>query len=758
MHTDEELYSRRHFLQWSAATAATAIALPALSQTASEPTPASQRSAPRHPLLLRNAQLEVVLDAADGLPFSYRLRANASVLHGEPFSQPLEATICCKEPWSFAKTRLKVEGYIVHQDSVVFHCSAVIARSRAASFDLHYHLYGATLILAMENVREHSGFELIDVAMPGLVSVRETDQDAWLVHGEEGGSFARLSDAKASSLPLNRFWGNVLGTVPIVMLGTASAMCVQETTAFMDGTLLSVTSANGQRCATLGTDKVHRVNGGECYDLNLGNGLPRNCGTAATPNLLVDQISTCRLDFIPVTGDPAKAWIHAGKAVRARMPAIPTDFYNDKYVYGLRCDEPLFPQPSTTFAQCEDFIARLAALTDNSPQVTHLWGWQFRGKDTGYPAVNEVNPRIGGYDGMMRLMENARKYNATVTLSDNYDDAYRSSPAWDSAAIARRPDGDLWKSRAWTGEPSYILGLAKYMEGPGPERVRYTCERYRLQHTTHIDVLSYYAIRNDWDPQHPASGIRNLEQGRYKVLEEFRAHGVDVSSGALRYPMIGHICCFWYLTGPGPCTFGGTPIPLVPLLYGRSAVWGLSGAGAKGDPAFVRILERFYGAAPHSMMRHDTDPAQFLDAFYLGMVPFFALRGRSIDNFERNGDSTRIILERGAVIESDPVAQHISITLDDVEVLHDDYLVCPFPRSGKPTPATDRIACYSITERDIDVPLPRDWNSRDVVATTLHGDKRESASIQPATDGTIRLHLAARQPVILYRNSRAASA
>jgi hypothetical protein len=38
--------------------------------------------------------------------------------------------------------------------------------------------------------------------------------------------------------------------------------------------------------------------------------------------------------------------------------------------------------------------------------------------------------------------------------------------------IARRPDGQIWKSRAWTGEESYIQGLAKYMEGPGLERVR----------------------------------------------------------------------------------------------------------------------------------------------------------------------------------------------------------------------------------------------------------------------------------------------
>ena len=107
--------------------------------------------------------------------------------------------------------------------------------------------------------------------------------------------------------------------------------------------------------------------------------------------------------------------------------------------------------------------------------------------------------------------------------------------------IARKPDGDLWKSREWTGEESYIQGLAKYMEGPGVERVRYTCERYKLPGTIHVDVLSYFAIRNDWDRERPASGIRNLYAGRYRVLEEFKKHGVDVTSEGLRYPYIGKI-------------------------------------------------------------------------------------------------------------------------------------------------------------------------------------------------------------------------
>ena len=101
----------------------------------------------------------------------------------------------------------------------------------------------------------------------------------------------------------------------------------------------------------------------------------------------------------------------------------------------------------------------------------------------------------------------------------------------------------------------------------GGSRQRSACAiparaRYKLPGTIHVDVLSYYAIRNDWDVKHPASGIRNLYAGRYRVLEEFKKHGVDVTSEGLRYPYIGKISMCRYAGGPSPCPFGGKPVPM----------------------------------------------------------------------------------------------------------------------------------------------------------------------------------------------------
>ena len=214
----------------------------------------------------------------------------------------------------------------------------------------------------------------------------------------------------------------------------------------MDGTLLSVRGEAPQRVAALGTIQQHRVDGSQCYDLNLGKGEPHNCGGASTPNLLVEDPSASRFDFL-ATGATPLTWLDAAKLVRSRMPRIPNPYYHDRYIYGIRVDEPNFPKAGATFVQCEEIIRMVRNLTDGAPQLTHLWGWQFRGKDTGYPAVNVVDERLGGYDAMMQLKDRAKALNTDVSLSDNYDDAYRSSPAWDERMIARRPDGGLWKDR-----------------------------------------------------------------------------------------------------------------------------------------------------------------------------------------------------------------------------------------------------------------------------------------------------------------------
>jgi hypothetical protein len=739
MRNDTRNMDRRKFLRLGASGLAAAGSTGLLPHLMAEQGSAKDVSSGQ--MVLRSSALEVSFHPADGLPFEYRLLRSGVRFQGENSGAGLSVRLCRRKPWGFADVTVKPKQNRVSPHSIDLLYTAMFTEDTpAAGFTLRYTIEHSTVSITLEEVREHDGFELISIAMPSLVCVDESARDAWLAHGNAGGDMVALRDAKPGKLGLNSFWGEINGVLPVIMAGHSGAVCVQETTAFMDGTLLSVIGESPNRTAHLGTTKVFRVDGGACYDMNLGRGAAKSCGNAATPNLIVEQKSACRLDFLePSTAKATLDWIDGAKLVRARMPEIPNHFYDDKFIYGIRTDEPEFPKPSATFERCEEIIREIHALTDGSPQLVHLWGWQFRGKDTGYPAVNVVDERIGGYDGMMRLMDRARPLNATVSLSDNYDDAYRSSPAWNEDMIARKPDGELWKSREWTGEESYIQGLAKYMEGPGPERVRYTCERYKLPGTLHVDVLSYFAIRNDWDPKHPASGIRNLYAGRYRVLEEFKKHGVDVTSEGLRYPWIGKISMCWYAGGPTPCPFGGQPVPMLSMIYRKSAVWGR--AGNSGD--LPLLLMMFYGEAQHSIFNGDAPVERMLDSFYLAMVPWFRLHLLAIEGFERRENRTITTLEgTGNHVDIDWEKKSYSVTLDGAEVARDSSTFCPL---GK-----DRIALYSIADGPLTATLPPGWNTKEIAAKTLFADRSEPAKFD-LEGRRVTVQMQARRPAILYK-------
>jgi hypothetical protein len=691
---------------------------------------------------LKSSQLEATFDPLKGLPIEYRLSSNKAIMRGAPGSE-VTVTIFRSSPRRYANFAVRPEVIRSSKSRADFQFTVREKGVPMASFMLRYELSGAELQVSLEAVFEEQGFELIDVGLPELASVREEDGGAWLAHGDGGGAMVMLSKAKPGRLPTNRFWGGVATTLPVVMIGTNRMLCVEEVLSYMDTIELAVEN----RQALLGTVKVWRVNGGLSYDMNVGEKTARVSGNASTPNLMVGGRPLCRLDF---SGDldhnGSVDWLDGAKLVRARMPEIPTHYYDDKLMYMIDCDEPKAAKPRATFADAEKVIQRVAFLTGGVPQDVYLWGWQFRGKDTGYPAVNEVNKRLGGYEGFLKLQQNARVHDATVSFADNFDDAYQSSPAWDANIIARRPDGALWESRNWTGENSYIIGLAKYMDGPGPERIRYTADRYKIRDTYLIDELSYYPIRNDWDRERPASGMKNLVDGRNKVLEEFKKRGLDVVSEELRYAMIGKIGVTYSGPSGEESPFGGESIPLAAAIYRKSAIWGMRGEGWKKQPELHTF---FYNGHEYPWLPEENWEPEFTRFYYSELVPWYQVHYRNIEAYLRDGDRTVISLEGNSKIDLDWKSDSYSVTVNGIEVARDGDTFCPIGQ--------DRVAFYSRTAKQLSAPVPAGWDAGRIVGLTLSGDKTTVAQVS-VRDGNLVVNLQAERPVIVFRDAAARQA
>jgi hypothetical protein len=711
-------------------------------------------SAPENPVLLKSPQLQVTLDRERGLPYLYKSVRSKAEMSGCVLDENIVAVVCHVPAWEFESITAVPTSIRITDTEAIFDFSLSWASRHVTDFTVQYMLSGASMFITLENVQEATDLELIQVELPQLATVKGEQSGAWLAHGEEGGSVVSLDQAKIGHLPADRFWGDILATLPVVMIGNNQAACIQETTAYMDGTVLAVWALESAKRATIGTTQRYRVNGSLTYDMNADGKNARIAGKPGTPNLLVGQKPSCRVDCLFASESENELnWLVCVKHLRRRMPAIPNRFYHDKFQHDVLCDLPRPQAAVCTFSQVQDRLSQIAALTDNAPQIARIWGWQYHGKDTGYPAVDKVNERLGTYEELIQLKQTVKACNAIIALSDNYDDAYKSSPEWNPAFVAKRPDQELWVSRNWTGEISYVLGLAKYMEGAGAKRARLTCERYHIDTVAHIDVLTYYSIRDDWDATKPASGVKNLVRGRYRVLDIFKEYGVDVSSELIRYAFIGKVSSYHYGVAGGSCPFGGDPIPLQAALYRKSAIWGQG-----SDPEEIAhnvASEVFYNG--HGYLSFSEDPPfnvpvdRMAELYYLSHLPWRELHDLNLETFEHRGDVTVMGFENGAVAELDLKTNEYVIRVNNREIARSGSTFCPID--------DERIAFYSVKDCRLSARVPESWDEEKVAAIALAvyaGDRGEIA-VQ-CNNHIATLHVPARQPVILYRYGAEAKA
>ena len=406
------------------------------------------RSTPSLPLVLQSTEMSVTFDQKDGLPYKYQIAKEH--IWGEDAGQPISAILCRLHPRSYLDLPITPSSVSKTEHMADFGFDLTHDGRPAAGFHLRYAIDGLTMVVTMENVVEHPEFELIEVGLPNLATVREEDGATWMAHGHDGGELVELRQAKDTHLPDDPYFGRLWKFLPVAMVGGSHVGTVMEVTAFMDATEAEISGPTGRRRAKIGTVQTYRVDGGRCYNMNDGG--PPNCGNEMTPNLLLGQTPRCRFDFFHSDGSAPANWLVGAKIVRERMPTIPTDYYDDKLLFMIAGKYKTEAEPRTTFAQSEKLIRDIAMLTDHAPQVALVSGWVYDGQDTGYPSEDKVNDSLGGYEGFMQLKHEALKYNANVSVNVNYDDAYKSSPQFNQAFIARRPDGRLWQSRAWLGE------------------------------------------------------------------------------------------------------------------------------------------------------------------------------------------------------------------------------------------------------------------------------------------------------------------
>ncbi|MDQ2656388.1 MAG: endo-alpha-N-acetylgalactosaminidase family protein, partial [Bacteroidota bacterium] len=460
---------------------------------------------------------------------------------------------------------------------VTYHASADYQGIEAIEFDLVYTLTPNGLDVTYEKVVEHENFYLIYILLPELITVNTGDVVARLAIPADAGRLIDVKTTRQHELEYEIDW---LHPILAGMAYNDKAIGILDTKSIENHSIASVFDHDGKRYGSFSMKFMHRLME---YDLHeFGPVVP----VTDPAKLLKVQDSSTLSIFIhgDYDRDGKISWIDGTKVLRDHIDAVPNPAYKGKSFVRTFVDRPPTRRDTTglreelKFSEVLQRIKKFAAQTDSAAYVMYLLGWQYEGHDSGYPSVDKVNENLGGYDALVNLIEEAKKYNVNVSFYDNYDDSYPTHPGWDPEVICIDPQGQMIKGGVWEGSQSYLINPHKYVMKNALERVRFTLDTYPVQGSYFIDVLSggfNGGRKYDFDPKNPSGAILNFE-AKLRIIEAFNKRGIDIATEDFTGYFVGHVGTFGNIIAFDNVYFENeVAIPFIPFVYHSKTSYGM---------------------------------------------------------------------------------------------------------------------------------------------------------------------------------------
>ncbi len=208
--------------------------------------------------------------------------------------------------------------------------------------------------------------------------------------------------------------------------------------------------------------------------------------------------------------------------------------YKETIVYKVRVGTEGEPYAVRTFAECLELIKMVHEACLGLPQIVYLVGWQYDGHDTGYPSLAVVNPKCGGRDALVKLIDDARAFGATVSLHVNFDSCYPIHPEWREGAVSRDGEGNplVWYTKPHRGgRKVYSMNHTKDFEsGFFQDRMTRLMEMLpNLTGTLHPDAFRPYG--EAWEPDGGHIDAEcEVQRGMVPILRWLGERGIDTTT------------------------------------------------------------------------------------------------------------------------------------------------------------------------------------------------------------------------------------
>jgi len=418
--------------------------------------------------------------------------------------------------------------------------------------------------------------------------------------------------------------------------------------------------------------------------------------------------------------------------------------YDQILVYKIAVDYcPANPMPPLNAAQTLDVIRRIDNLTRNIPKIVYLVGWQYRGHDTGYPALDKVNERLkrpedaNALDSLRWLMKEGPKFHTLVSLHVNFSDCYLDDnplgPYYkERDIIVRNGDGTHRQGYTWCDHMAYrASNFRNWYQDTFKEKqigpLFAMLPELASSGTLHPDA--WYSID---DPYYGVTDAMDCEAMREMTVYVRRTYNVDLTTEfdrrrppntdfVLYHPMLWHIA--WDERTP--------PDPMkIPSYF-------LSGVNAKTWSSSAETFQsKFFGEGAPFESEVEKDPVKIpggLKSFATRALPWYYLNRKLRVSFD--GQTARFTDD----VTTSYARKYVMKVGADLLQDGNDICIPALWRANKEVVAYSAEGYARRFWR-----MPEDWTGilkADVYRITLDGPALKHKGLAIALDRTINLSL-----------------
>ena len=392
--------------------------------------------------------------------------------------------------------------------------------------------------------------------------------------------------------------------------------------------------------------------------------------------------------------------------------------------------------PPTNLAQAKEIIDYMKNITDGFPQIIYIVGWQYDGHDTGYPAFDQLNPRMGTSEELYALSKYCDSLGSVLSIHNNMCDAYKGNKYFSPDIMATDYDGSPMFWEIFHDSAFHTSHYKDVKTGMIFKRLDELFSIFPIHRSIHFDAMRVTNCNPAWEKD-TIGVLEEYYLGLKPIAEWFRKKGVLITTE----------------------TQNGNPIDLSPIVVGmwtnfrlipeyRQIYHGKIVAGGipEGEAPFRELCgagnsitqDITYKACKGGYLDYQTNRAHMKEVIYLSSILYQFYLTKEMLEVDRNAAGYRIRFSDDVLSVYDKASDHLKVTWKDVVIAEDDERFVP-THGG--------IYAYSKKGADREWLLPEGFRNAKLKVTELTGTGKKPFAAYAISGNTIRIKLAANQSV-----------